>query len=99
MDPTTDSTNIDQQGAVTSAADNPSNGLSSTDLFSQLIGTAGQAYVANQQSQAAQAIGQAQVAAAYAQPANPLAVLTTGSGRTWLLIGGGVLALALILRR
>lgn len=98
MDPTNPDTTTYSGGASDGGG---SNGLSGTDLFSQLIGTAGQAYVANQQSQAAQAIGSAQVAAAQANAGNPLAFIGLGgtSGRTWLLIGGGILALALILRR
>jgi hypothetical protein len=76
-----------------------SNGFDLSGLMNNLIGTAGNAYVANQQSQSSQANAAAAAAAAYAQAGNPLAVLTTGNGKTWLLIGGGVLALALILRR
>jgi hypothetical protein len=76
-----------------------SNGFDVTGLMNNLIGTAGNAYVANQQSQLSKANAAAAAAAAYAQSANPLAVLTGGSSRSWLIIGAGVLALALILRR
>lgn len=76
-----------------------SNGFDLTGLMNNLIGTAGDAYVANQQSQSSQAQAAAAAYAAYAQPGNPLAVLSSGSSRSWLIIGAGVLALALILRR
>lgn len=78
---------------------NSSNGLDLNGLMGNLIGSATVAYQANQASEAAQSIAQAQAAAAYANPGNPIAFLTTGSGKNWLIIGAGLLALALILRR
>lgn len=77
---------------------NSSNGLDLNGLMSNLLNNATDAYVANQQSQSSQALGAAAIAAAAAQPANPL-VAVFGSNQNFILIGVGVLALALILRR
>lgn len=81
-------------------ADNPSNGLDLNSLLNGLIGTAGSAYATNQNSQAAQAIAnsQAQYAALNGGAQNPLAIFSTSSGKQWLIVGAGILALALILR-
>jgi hypothetical protein len=68
-----------------------SNGLDINGLMGSLLDNATTAYVTNQQSAAAQA--------ALSAPSNPLAFITGGSGRSWLIVGAGVLALALILRR
>ncbi len=78
---------------------NPSLGLDVNGLMTSLIGTAGNAYVANQQSQSSIAMSRAGIAPIYAAPWNPLAAIGGGSTRMWLIIGGGILALALILRR
>ncbi len=98
------STDASSLPAVSSPADNPSNGLDVTSLFNNLVGTAGNAFVAQQNSQAAQSIAAAQIAAAEAAPSNGLAFLTPGyfstpNGRMILYLGVGILALALILRR
>lgn len=93
-----DPTNINDLGPVATAADNPSNGLDINSLLGQLIGTAGNSYIATQNSGAAIAASQAQYAAYAGQPSNPLAILSTSSGKSWLIIGAGILALALILR-
>src|SRR6185437_16447536 len=75
-------------GAVTSADQNPSNGLGAADLLSQLIGTAGNVAVANQV--AAGQVAQAQYASKVAatNSGSPLAVLETNTG-----LSGGVLLL------
>ncbi len=78
---------------------NPSLGLDVNGLMTSLIGTAGNAYIANQQSQSSIAMSRAGIAPIYAAPWNPLVAIGGGSGRMWLIIGGGILALALILRR
>jgi len=88
-----------QGGPIVNPADNPSNGLDINGLMQSLIGTAGGAYTANQQSQSSIAMSKAGIAPIYAAPWNPLVALGSGSGRMWLIIGGGILALALILRR
>lgn len=112
MDPTAQDT-LDESGAspldlfsntptypaVTDPSENPSNGLDINGLMSNLIGTAGSAFNSAQNSAAAQSIAQAQIASQAASPSNPLAIFTGSSGSSWLLIGAGVIVLALILRK
>lgn len=82
-----------------SGGSNPSNGIDLNSLIGNLTGAASNAFTASENSAAAQSIAQAQIAAAQANPANPIAFLTGPNGRTYLLIGAAILALALILRK
>jgi hypothetical protein len=86
-------------GDVTTADQNPSNGLDLNSLMGSLIGGGTQAFVASQNSAAAQSIAQAQIASLQANPGNPLAIFSGPNGKFYIYLGVGLLALALILRR
>jgi hypothetical protein len=86
-----DSTDTTDGDTVTQLADNPSNGLSASDLLSQLIGTAGAVAVANQTPQ---------VVTTVAQPGTTVIPgIGTISNTTLIVAVVGVIAFALILRK
>src|SRR5260370_21986640 len=66
---------------------NPSLGLDVNGLMTSLIGTAGNAYIANQQSQSSISMSRPGIAPVYAPPWNPLVASGGGSGPTLLRIG------------
>lgn len=99
---TSDPTNLGTTDAsngnlVTNPSDNPSNQIDFNSLFSNLLGASASSYAANQQSNAQ--IAAAQALAANAGSSNPLLFLSTTQGKTYLYVGIGILALALILRK
>jgi hypothetical protein len=82
------------------SGDGGSNGLDITSLMNNLVGTAGSAYIASQNSQAAIAASQAQAAASQNSLSNALAIFSPSSPYfDYAIIGAAILALALILRR
>jgi hypothetical protein len=91
LSPNTTSTD---SGGTVAAGQTPSNGLDAADLFSQLLGTAGQAYSANQTAQAQ--IAAAQAAAPQTTILGSLSSSTGLSSTTLILIGVGLFALALM---